>query len=365
MQGQLRPARDVRAPPHDLHEAARRGSLADVKRHLRRSASADGQDMFGYTPLAWAVVRDRPDVIKTLLKAGADPYPGLPGYSRPWMTPLWLGSRLGQGDTVRLMLARLELRSIQAAASDFITAAVDGSDAPTLRTLITSAPLGYRLDLPYERALSARRRDLLDILVASEHFRADDLLAAAVRIGDLEGAKLAISKGADVNGKDTPIEQAVLGVHAADEPILEALIQAGADLNRTTVGGGPSTPPLRVAVERAYRGPFDNEWDRRTAERQQRIIMRLVEQGARGDTRSPEQVPLAFVAILGVNAVNDPSGGTVARPLPGDVLRGLVRAGMDLNETYRGRTVLGWVQAAQPASPLVDVLRSMGARDTV
>jgi|GEM_PF-2158388 len=358
---QVTQVRDVRARPHDLHEAARRGSLQEVERRLRSGEPADTLDMFGYTPLAWAVVRDRPEVIEALLKAGAEPYPKSDGRRWPGLTPLWLGIRLGRQDAVRLMLPRSEPHLINGVGEHLLIAAVEGGDQQTLQELISREPSGRRVLLPYEHALRAGRRDLLGVLVTSNSFRPDDLLVAAARVGDLDAAKVAISKGADVQGVGTPLGSVILGRHEADEALLEAFIRAGADVNRITVGNSMSGPPLRIAVKHAYRGLYSRAEDRRTAERQQRIIMRLIEQGARDDTRYPEQAPLAFLAVIGTNARNDPAPNASVAPLPLAVLSALTEAGMDLNETYQGRTVLQWVQSAQPASALVGDLQSLGA----
>jgi hypothetical protein len=65
--------------PVDLYEAARRGSIASLRRMIaaqpRRLHIPDVIDM---TPLAWAVAYDRPQHARLLLEAGSHPYGG------PW-----------------------------------------------------------------------------------------------------------------------------------------------------------------------------------------------------------------------------------------------------------------------------------------
>lgn len=74
-------------PPRSLHEAARRGDVADIDRLMDPEELAT-PDAFGLTPLAWAVWRKRPEIIEHLLKAGADSLAGpttAPGeYSAAW-----------------------------------------------------------------------------------------------------------------------------------------------------------------------------------------------------------------------------------------------------------------------------------------
>lgn len=65
------------APPtsaYDAAEAARRGDAWRLRQLRRRDpAVLDAPDMFGMTPLAWAVAYREPYAIDFLLKAGADP----------------------------------------------------------------------------------------------------------------------------------------------------------------------------------------------------------------------------------------------------------------------------------------------------
>ncbi len=356
------PARPVRTAPHDLHEAARRGQLLEVKRFLRQTP-VDGTDMFGYTPLGWAVLRDRPEVVAVLLKAGAKPYSDL-GRGGLEAQPLWLGYRLGRRRAVQMMLAQVDEPQIYE-MHDFLNAAVQGGDADLLRGLLEIAPKDQNLSGAFEEALKSGRTDLVEVLASTQRgATADAMLTAAARTGDLDTAKLAISNGADLHGQGSPLGQVILGLHEADEAILEAMLRAGADVNRIAVGNGMSGPPLRIAVKHAYRGDNLGGEDQATAQRQRRIIKRLVAAGAYDRTRYPEQPPLAFVAVLGWNANGRPVQGASTMPLPDDILQALVSAGMDMNEIYHGYSLLGWVGSADPASLLLGKLRALGATES-
>jgi hypothetical protein len=67
-------ARAVMRPPLSLHEAARRGTPADVQRFM--GANLNAVDGTGMTPLAWAIVRNNSSAIMTLFDAGANPWIG-------------------------------------------------------------------------------------------------------------------------------------------------------------------------------------------------------------------------------------------------------------------------------------------------
>ncbi|MDD3732725.1 MAG: ankyrin repeat domain-containing protein [candidate division Zixibacteria bacterium] len=57
----------------EIHEAAKKGDLKTVKKILAKDITRiHAQDEVGYTPLSWAAVRGKWDVLKFLLEAGAD-----------------------------------------------------------------------------------------------------------------------------------------------------------------------------------------------------------------------------------------------------------------------------------------------------
>jgi hypothetical protein len=70
--------------PRDLYEAARHGTLESLHKWIDyRAIDMHVPDVLGLTPLAWAVIYDRPAAhIQLLLNTGADPY-GEPYWNRP------------------------------------------------------------------------------------------------------------------------------------------------------------------------------------------------------------------------------------------------------------------------------------------
>ncbi|MHC4273664.1 MAG: acyltransferase family protein [Planctomycetota bacterium] len=58
----------------DIWTASAYGNLDAVRGHVERGASLDHEEpIYGQSPLGWAVIGDRPEVIDYLLEAGADP----------------------------------------------------------------------------------------------------------------------------------------------------------------------------------------------------------------------------------------------------------------------------------------------------
>ena len=74
-----------------IHEAAQKGNLADVKRHLARGVAVNAKDDAGRTPLHCAAEEGHKDVVEYLVSKGADVNArGADGY-----TPLRLAKKSG------------------------------------------------------------------------------------------------------------------------------------------------------------------------------------------------------------------------------------------------------------------------------
>lgn len=57
----------------DLHFAAQRGDISDVRRLVEEGADVNIQDENGNTPLKFASAEPQPDVLRTLISLGASP----------------------------------------------------------------------------------------------------------------------------------------------------------------------------------------------------------------------------------------------------------------------------------------------------
>lgn len=135
------PIRHIDGPPHDLHEAARRGTLVELKQELGRHA-VDGIDAFGLTPLAWATIRGRPQIAAALIEAGGKPLPPPEGRNQR-TSPLWLAYRLGCSECARTLQSAATRDEIDRAMPGLLQAAVEGGHKELLadlQKLTSSAP---------------------------------------------------------------------------------------------------------------------------------------------------------------------------------------------------------------------------------
>ncbi len=108
--------RDLRVTesPIDLHEAARRGTIESLGSLLAASSPREinRRDMFGMTALAWAVAYARPDHMRLLLGAQADPRGSGCSHQDQLFSPLDLAIRMKRGDLVALLRPYLRNRRL-------------------------------------------------------------------------------------------------------------------------------------------------------------------------------------------------------------------------------------------------------------
>jgi ankyrin repeat protein len=91
--------RDMRAQP--VEEAVRKGDCAAIQQLLGREPSlARVRDSAGYTPLHWASIDGRKDVVALLLANGAEIDAGTPQGA----TPLHFAAGSGRRDAVELLI---------------------------------------------------------------------------------------------------------------------------------------------------------------------------------------------------------------------------------------------------------------------
>ncbi|HEX8238343.1 MAG TPA: hypothetical protein VF574_01230 [Allosphingosinicella sp.] len=125
--------------PHDLHEAARRGTAAAVARMIAAAGTAgvDRADPYGLTPLAWAVIRHRPDVADRLMAAGASPVGAddCEAPDRP-QSPLRLALRTGQEALARRMMTPVAIRRLRPWPGGLLDAAAQGGSASILSQML-------------------------------------------------------------------------------------------------------------------------------------------------------------------------------------------------------------------------------------
>lgn len=137
------------AEPRNMYEAARRGTLGSLRRLIdARPLDIHLPDMLGLTPLAWAVIYDRPDHIRLLLAAGAHPY-GEPFRTDPTkMSPYTIAQAERRRDLTAIMRPALEARGL---TPPNLPAQLDISrslpvDIPAGRVELTVSPTGQVTD---------------------------------------------------------------------------------------------------------------------------------------------------------------------------------------------------------------------------
>lgn len=348
--------RAARVPVHGsttLHEAARRGTVAEIRRRLR-TADLDTLDPFGMTALAWAVARDRPDVVDLLLGAGADPVAGENG---PYNFTAVM---------VAIFLGRVALLDRMVEASPAVTAtpwtwqhvaAAERSDSAAMIRRIHGSPHSPVL-YPELDNLTPSAEAAHVLIELHGQSAADAFLATGARMGRLDLMRLALDAGADPNfesrnGGGRPLGSAVRLYGEARNPAVRMLLAAGADVNLPAAQGRFSERVIWHAVRYAIKdgpGPASPE--------DEDLVRMLLDAGA--DVRSPDvdDIPPVWTVLFAPRVEFDELGSA---PPPWAIVM-LARHGMDLNVRRDGRRVLEVVEEQQgPGSPLAVALREAGA----
>jgi hypothetical protein len=337
-----RPARALTRAPLNLHEAARRGSPAQVRRFLREG-NVEDLDHFNMTALAWAVAHGREDVAGLLLSAGAKSMPA--GADSMSVTPV-----LAAISQKRMkLLRRLDLP--KPLPGSYVEAAIRTNDVDMVRKAF---------DAPHEALRSgsllggiAPSAEVAALLIQRQGKAAANaaLLEGAQR-GRIDLMRVAIDNGADVNTSDyrgeTPLMAALELFDPDPLPLVDLLLSAGARVNdKPGPGAGWET-----AYWRAYR--------RATSSAGPRLdIFRRVS-AAGGDASVPMRpgVPSVWTVVF------PPRGDLteIIAPAP-EVLEMLVAAGMDLNAPYQDQCVLGAVETLTgQQGDVAKTLRRLGAK---
>ena len=85
----------------NLHESAKEGNLAKIKKHLEKGGDVNAKDTAGLSLLHWAAFGGNIEVVTLLVEKGADINAQLGG-----TTPLHIAAEKGHYDTVELLIAK-------------------------------------------------------------------------------------------------------------------------------------------------------------------------------------------------------------------------------------------------------------------
>jgi hypothetical protein len=344
------PAQAVTAAAKTLHEAARRGSTADVLR-LLTPATLNSADGLGMTPLAWAVGRGNTAAVEVLLEAGADPWAA----GDRWQTAVFWAARLGRRAYFERMLV-LHPQPGRPWSAFELSAAASGGDEAILARMLTEPHARFRFESLEALPSLVLAKDILD----DDPTLAPTLLWECTDHGSARAdlVALALERGAD---PDTPGAGGrygtVLGAFANGIPessvtIIDALLKAGANPN----GMSHRSRPVRVAIDALKLDDKHDDFDQRAMA----ILDRLLAAGADINLPDDEGVPTGW-RLLFPQYRN--AGQLDASFVTPTLIEALVRRGLDLNAEWRGQRMLPLVEAQAGAeSELATTLRRLGAR---
>ena len=162
----------AKAPDIDIHQAAADGNIKAIKQHLAAGKDVNAPDRNGWTPLHYAALKDREEIIELLIAKGAN----------------------------------VNAKSVHGTP------------------LVGHTPLDFAIKLKLTEIVDLIRKH-------GGKSGAADSIHVATFLGNIEAVKQHLAAGVDVNAKDdgwTPLHQAVRNGH---KEIVELLIAEGADVN--------------------------------------------------------------------------------------------------------------------------------------
>lgn len=349
------PAREVTGPARSLHEAARRGTDAELRHFIARSP-VDAPDGTGMTALGWAVARNNQTAIDTLLAAGADPLAA--GDSGEGA--LYWAAVHGRRAVFERLLDHLPAEQappVKGWSRGYLMAAAQGGDLTIIRRMLAGphetiqvAHLGAEMPIP-----------VLTLFLKDQRGEfANDLLEDAVGYSSegvqIDALRLALANGADPNGAkhgETPLGRIANGIDQGSPEAVRLLLEAGADPNTIT----RRSRPVWIAINSALlSGSRYAEGEARAL----RIVDLLVAAGADLDLPNEQGKPMVWTLFFPFHHSPDDMDASFVTL---ETLQGLKRRGVNFNAPWRGRTLLAAVEAKGEAGAEYAVwLRAVGAR---
>lgn len=277
---------------------------------LDKGADTNISGYGGTTPLIEAVMLNRGAyVVDYLLTRGAE----VNASDNNGITPLILATIRGQKEVVELLLKR--------------DADVNQPDreGKTPRDHLKERP-NPDLEVLLQAAAVKVRGDAVPAKTGNEQIRPEQLLAAAVRAGDLVGARELLDKGVRVTTRDDETRRPLiaLAVASGNRDLVDLLLERGADINDAA-----GTTTLHVAVESG----------------QQAMVGHLLAKGARvnilaEDGGSPLHTAVRLACIAEMGAAGDPAKKQQAERYR-ELAAQLLDAGADTNAGTLQTTDLG------------------------
>jgi uncharacterized protein len=216
-----------------LHWASYRDDLESAEVLIRAGAKVNAANDLGATPLWTASLNGSASMVRRLLQAGANPnIPLLLGE-----TPVMVASRSGNSEIVEQLLAK---------GADVNARAARGQTA-LMWAVAQKHPDVVGVLLAHGANVHARSQVWSEMVAVPPHGLpeynsvipqgGDTALMFAARLGDLASAKLLVAAGANVNDADAwGVSATVLAAHAGHTPVVEYLLDRGANPNAAAAG---------------------------------------------------------------------------------------------------------------------------------
>jgi len=343
------------SPPSDqpraLGEAARRGTLASLKRWIARApAEIDHPDDFGLTPLAWAAVEGRTDAAKMLIASGADPLAGCaPVRGEGLSVPLRVSLQLRRKEIAEEMLTPEVMRRLKPWPASILSAAVRGDNVDLVSQILSEEhERVYALRL-MSFAVANQSLEMIAILSNGTPDGSEALLAMAIAKQNMDMVRQALASNASPNGtanqRQSPLGSAVLFGESVTDQIVRELLKHGASPDSPvqwetgySSGSQPNTALVGLvanAQRQSHNGDSPRELDISAA--QLRALDMLISAGAKIDVTDDNGRPLAVLAAVGRY------GEITRKQLSPKWFERLVPAGMNINATWKGGSALDWL----------------------
>lgn len=350
-------ARAVTRPPLSLHEAVRRGTIADLRRFL--SITRRNQlDRSGMTPLAWAAVRGRSEIWAELVRNGEEPASTA---DREHRDDLYWAIASGREEIVGAIIAHTHSQIRRPLPGQWLAAAV-ATGNPRLVDMVFALPhTDLRWSVPdvsdwQAPAVEAGLRNagarmaqrVLEQAIQSRRIR-PDLMRLALRYG----AQVDINAERAEAVYDPPLYVAATRDNVDAPEAVRILLVAGANPNQ----------PSRFLPQ--YPLGAAANWMRLSEDparyRQAKAIAEaLLAAGARTDLPGLDGKPLVWTVLTAGGNTVDRISASSHSP---ETLSLFAAKGMDVNATWRGMRVLAAVERqVGPSHPIAATLRALGAR---